>query len=344
MAKPNETDCEQLGIFNRIDRLCRRILPGYNYIRNKRNGSKHKFENRGISSGSLGPSKFRGRQNRNQNGITDEIFLGAGISKSEFCKELEVVLQKKLIEMQERMAHLNQGEIDAFQMQDNVVMVKDEPSEEDVVSEDIDQPEVMRPGVGPTVRHRMVQVMLHKPGQKAIYMDTTEINRPQVNTAEMNTPEMNTAEMNTPEINTLEENPAQEFEAEQPSTSKKVAMKADSSPGVSPKVRHRMIQAMLHKSGKDTQQKNPRRENEPRAKKPRRGEPHLSNNIEEKKSNILIEGKVPSDDINMDVNEIKVEETEPKPEPESEIEANPKPTRIVEYLKKFHGQKGQQNR
>ncbi|KAH8250441.1 hypothetical protein KR038_006543 [Drosophila bunnanda] len=266
MAKANETDSEQLGFLTRLDRLCRRILPGYNYIRNRRSGSRHKLGNHGFSSGF---------PNGNRDAITDEIFLGAGISKSEFCKELEVLLRKKLVEMQERMSHLNQGE--AVHVPDGVLIEDRYRSQEDAVSEEeVDQ----RPEVSSQMRQRMIQVMLHQPGQEMRQMDT-------------------------PKVKTL-----QESEAQKPSSSNMARIGVDS-PGVSPKVRQQMIQAQ---SGQDTQQKNPRRETGPheaRTKKSRRGEPQPCN-TEQTKPNIQTESKLSSDDINMEEN--KVENLKPEPE------------------------------
>ncbi|KAH8244983.1 hypothetical protein KR032_003475, partial [Drosophila birchii] len=119
-------DTDQLGIFTRLDRWCRRIVPGYNYIRSKRNGSRIKLEDRGTIAGTIVPAKFRlranriGTKNRNEAEITDEIYLGAGISKAEFCEKLENLLRKKLVEMQEqRVAQMDPGEMNA----DNVANV-----------------------------------------------------------------------------------------------------------------------------------------------------------------------------------------------------------------------------
>lgn len=96
-----------LGYLARVDRWCRRFVPGYNWLRGKRGGSSRtSLRARGVSSGFIVSAKIRARipkpnANRPQTTpTTTGVFLETGISKSEFCSKLDYLLRKKLLEQQ----------------------------------------------------------------------------------------------------------------------------------------------------------------------------------------------------------------------------------------------------
>ncbi|KAH8420478.1 hypothetical protein KR009_010803, partial [Drosophila setifemur] len=97
----------QLGFLARIDRLLRRWLPGYNYLRGRRRSSSDissaRFRSR--AAGSAGSAQdvlelgqWRGAGSRKR----QEVYLDTGIAKSEFCVKLEVLLRNKLRKQQQQ--------------------------------------------------------------------------------------------------------------------------------------------------------------------------------------------------------------------------------------------------
>ncbi|XP_017054580.1 uncharacterized protein LOC108097055 [Drosophila ficusphila] len=98
----------KLGLLARLDRLLRRWLPGYSYIRGKRRSPS------GTSVEIRAP--FRGQRGRE---AREEVYLDTGIAKSEFCVQLEALLRKKHIKRQQELAleqrkrnHVKKRELD----------------------------------------------------------------------------------------------------------------------------------------------------------------------------------------------------------------------------------------
>ncbi|KAH8414849.1 hypothetical protein KR215_007302 [Drosophila sulfurigaster] len=105
----------------RLDRLLRRWLPGYNYLRGPiapidGSSSSHSHSHSGPSADILGAGRSTSRLQQQQQDTRDsvtvevtasslpmqkrkdgEVLLDAGIAKSEFCMKLEKLLRAKLI-------------------------------------------------------------------------------------------------------------------------------------------------------------------------------------------------------------------------------------------------------
>ncbi|KAH8289691.1 hypothetical protein KR054_009505 [Drosophila jambulina] len=166
MAKTNESDSESSGVLDTLDKVCRWIVPGYNYLCNRLFGMRDHLEDREVSSEVIYLNN--GRE------ITDEIYEGAGISKSEFCEILEELIRKKVIEMQKRMSQVEPQDNDVPVLEESVQTQVEPPNENQdmAVTEDRDQSQVvqthaLRPTFNPEVSQRMMLAMVHKAGRKA---------------------------------------------------------------------------------------------------------------------------------------------------------------------------------
>ncbi|XP_017114329.1 uncharacterized protein LOC108137256 [Drosophila elegans] len=104
-------DGSKVGFLARLDRLLRRWLPGYNFIRNRRRSPSQITIAGGSCSGSGGHNIQVPRGKRGGRKGKQEVYLDTGIAKSEFCTQLEILLRNKLIKkQQEEMAALEQQE------------------------------------------------------------------------------------------------------------------------------------------------------------------------------------------------------------------------------------------
>ncbi|KAH8366603.1 hypothetical protein KR084_006465 [Drosophila pseudotakahashii] len=91
----------KLGFVARLDRLLRRWLPGYSFIRGKRRSPSETS----MAGGGGGQQKVRGLRGRRQvNDRKQEVYLDTGIAKSEFCVQLETLLRQKLLQKQQELA------------------------------------------------------------------------------------------------------------------------------------------------------------------------------------------------------------------------------------------------
>ncbi|KMZ07591.1 uncharacterized protein LOC6739899 [Drosophila simulans] len=88
-------EASKLGLLARVDRLLRRWLPGYSFIRGRRLSTSETS----IVQGTQG---VRGRRKRMNN--KEEVYLDTGIAKSEFCVHLETLLRNKLLKKQQELA------------------------------------------------------------------------------------------------------------------------------------------------------------------------------------------------------------------------------------------------
>ncbi|XP_016986484.1 uncharacterized protein LOC108049709 [Drosophila rhopaloa] len=95
-------DGSKMGFVARLDRLLRRWLPGYSFIRNKRRSPSETSMAGGSSFGSHNIQVGRGR--RGMRNDKQEVYLDTGIAKSEFCVQLETLLRNKLIKKQQELA------------------------------------------------------------------------------------------------------------------------------------------------------------------------------------------------------------------------------------------------
>ncbi|KAH8246117.1 hypothetical protein KR026_010814 [Drosophila bipectinata] len=98
------------GFLYRLDRLLRRWLPGYSYLRGKRrsgsaSASSLLLEGKTCSGGGTGGGLNTiqelgnrcGKRGNNKN----EVYLDTGIAKSEFCLQLEVLLRNKMLKQKQ---------------------------------------------------------------------------------------------------------------------------------------------------------------------------------------------------------------------------------------------------
>eukprot|EP00099_Drosophila_melanogaster_P016251 NP_569878.1 uncharacterized protein Dmel_CG14631 [Drosophila melanogaster] len=92
-------EASKLGLLARVDRLLRRWLPGYSFIRGKRLSTSETSIVHGCSHGT---QAVRGRGDRMNN--KEEVYLDTGIAKSEFCVHLETLLRNKLLKKQQELA------------------------------------------------------------------------------------------------------------------------------------------------------------------------------------------------------------------------------------------------
>ncbi|KAH8306885.1 hypothetical protein KR018_010422, partial [Drosophila ironensis] len=81
-------------LFSRLDRMLRRWLPGYGFLRGKRRPSSSSL----VSGHSSSKEPTAGRRGNRQ-----EIYLDTGIAKSEFCMQLEALLQSQLLKQQQQL-------------------------------------------------------------------------------------------------------------------------------------------------------------------------------------------------------------------------------------------------
>ncbi|KAH8339546.1 hypothetical protein KR074_005732, partial [Drosophila pseudoananassae] len=96
------------GFLSRLDRLLRRWLPGYSYLRGKRrSGSASslllevKTCTGGGTGGGLNTMQELGNRCGKRGNNKNEVYLDTGIAKSEFCLQLEVLLRNKLLKQQQ---------------------------------------------------------------------------------------------------------------------------------------------------------------------------------------------------------------------------------------------------
>ncbi|XP_037726198.1 uncharacterized protein LOC119557498 [Drosophila subpulchrella] len=94
-------EASKLGFLARLDRLLRRWLPGYSFIRGKRRSSSETSLSMAGGS-SQGNRRAYGRRGRR--GDWQEVYLDTGIAKSEFCVQLETLLRNKLLKKQQELA------------------------------------------------------------------------------------------------------------------------------------------------------------------------------------------------------------------------------------------------
>jgi len=92
-------EATKLGLLARLDRLLRRWLPGYSFIRGKRRSSSETSV-----AGESSQSNRRAYGRRGRRGDRQEVYLDTGIAKSEFCVQLETLLRNKLLKKQQELA------------------------------------------------------------------------------------------------------------------------------------------------------------------------------------------------------------------------------------------------
>ncbi|EDV45148.1 uncharacterized protein LOC6556101 [Drosophila erecta] len=97
--KESSGEASRLGLLARLDRLLRRWLPGYSFIRGKRNSSSETSMTQGCSFGRQAVRRRGGRRNDKR-----EVYLDTGIAKSEFCVQLETLLRNKLLKKQQELS------------------------------------------------------------------------------------------------------------------------------------------------------------------------------------------------------------------------------------------------
>nr|XP_017006506.2 uncharacterized protein LOC108063806 [Drosophila takahashii] len=93
----------KLGFLTRLDRLLRRWLPGYSFIRGKRR-SPSETSMAGGGGGQQKAQGLRGGRRRQVDDRKQEVYLDTGIAKSEFCVQLETLLRQKLLQKQQALA------------------------------------------------------------------------------------------------------------------------------------------------------------------------------------------------------------------------------------------------
>ncbi|EDX00852.1 uncharacterized protein LOC6523871 [Drosophila yakuba] len=96
-------EASRLGLLARLDRLLRRWLPGYSFIRGRRHSPSETSMIQGCSFGRQAVRRRGGRKNDKQ-----EVYLNTGIAKSEFCVQLETLLRNKLLKKQQELALAHQ--------------------------------------------------------------------------------------------------------------------------------------------------------------------------------------------------------------------------------------------
>ncbi|KAH8325387.1 hypothetical protein KR067_004772 [Drosophila pandora] len=113
-SRGSSSTASKQGFLSRLDRLLRRWLPGYSYLRGRRRSASTsslllEVTTCGGGSGgaSVGLNTIQELGNRrrcgHQRSTKHEVYLDTGIAKSEFCLQLEVLLRNKLIKQQQLM-------------------------------------------------------------------------------------------------------------------------------------------------------------------------------------------------------------------------------------------------
>lgn len=121
-SRGSSSTASKQGFLSRLDRLLRRWLPGYSYLRGKRRtastsslllevttcgGGGSGGAGVGLNTiqelGQLAGNRRRCGHQRTTGSNKHEVYLDTGIAKSEFCLQLEVLLRNKLLKQQQLM-------------------------------------------------------------------------------------------------------------------------------------------------------------------------------------------------------------------------------------------------